>query len=241
MKSMINFKKHFRCPKKQRGQVFILATLIIVVYTISMIAVVTELSVDRTQTDQIDLPHMVNEYLSEMNYQLQLTLYKYIINASFTSDDMISSLQSFISVFSLYATSKGVGASINLRLNEFSFSANKTGAAQGATFSPNFNQTTFISVNSSILFQSSDSGSKITGIFNHYYGVNLFVSSTNNNVLMVTQRDSIGNVLNYISRISFTSPLNMVNNNNGNYTYTGSLSGVPLNMTLPTGLILVSR
>lgn len=241
MKILTNLKKQFSFSRKRRGQVFILATLIIVVYTVSMIAVVTELSVNRTQTDQIDLPHLVDEYLSEMNYQLQICLYNYTRNPTYTQTDIINSLESFISIFSIYATSKGVGASINLRLNEFTITASRMGNPSIIPLGTDFNQTTFISVNSSILFQSSDSGSKISGIFNHYYGINLFVSTTNPNTVMVTQRNPYGNIINYLSGAVFTNPSpTMTDNNNGNYTSSTSLFSQQLNLTLSTGLIIVS-
>lgn len=240
MRSLNHFKKQFALSKKRRGQVFILATLIIVVYTVSIIAVVTELSVDRTQTDQIDLPHMVDEYLSEMNYQLQLQLFNYIGNASFSQNDIFLGLQSFISTFITYASTKGIGATINLRLNEFNFYANRNSTIYPVSTTSGYDNTTFISINSTILFQSSNSGSKISGTFNHYYGVNMFISPSNYQFVQLTQRDKNGNILEFITGANFIQPLFMTDQNNGYYTNGTSLAGLSINVILPSGLELVS-
>ena len=50
--------------RKKRGQVFIMATLLMVVYGISMIAVVTELAVNRHQQDEI-------KFWEELEKQIQ--------------------------------------------------------------------------------------------------------------------------------------------------------------------------
>lgn len=240
---MINFnrlKKNFHLSKRQKGQVFILATLIIVVYSVSIIAVVTELSIERTKTDDINLPHMVDEYLSEMNYQLQLQLFNYIGTPAYSSNDIILGIQAFIGNFTTYAFTKGIGTTINLRLNEFSFFANKNATVNPITLSPDYTSTTYISINSSIVFQSSNSGSKVSGTFNHYYGINMFVSQASNTILQLTQRDISGNVLKFITGASFFSPSPMADQNDGSYISGASLNNAQINVTLSTGLQIVS-
>ena len=76
MKYFSKLSRVLKKDKKLRAQEFILSTLVIVVYSVSIIAAVTELSIDRTKVDQVDVPHMVNEYLSEMKYQLEINLFK---------------------------------------------------------------------------------------------------------------------------------------------------------------------
>ena len=223
---------------KTKGQVFILATLIIVVYTVSIIAVVTELSVDRTKTDEVNLTHIVNEYLSEMHYQLEMGLYNYIKN-SLTPNAVISSLQTFISSFSLYAASKGVDTSINLRQNEFSISAKQSGSPISViNFPPDFNQTIFISLNSSINFQSSNSGSKVTGLFIHYYAINAFISNGAQTSLFITEKDFYGNILEYITGVTFSTPATAPTDN-GNGNYDGSFGG-GIDFTIPSGIEFIS-
>ena len=188
---------------------------------------------------------MVNEYLSEMNYQLELNLFKYI-NQSISNNTIINNLENFISVFTLYASNQGVDATINLRLNEFLIGAK----SDTSSFTPidttsNYNHTMFISLNSSILFQSSSSGSKVSGIFINYYSINVFISSTAPNVLILTQKDFLGNTIKFISGAKFytsrTAPdTNVVDNGNGSYsrgsTTINNFNGLTEYIILPSGL-----
>lgn len=242
MGKMLKKKISLKKLKKHRGQVFIMATLIIVVYTVSMIAVVTELSINRTKTDSGNLTQTVDEYLSEMNYQLELELYNYIHFPATTQDTVIAGIQSFITSFSQYASNKGIDANINLRLNEFSLVANKTNVPVQSNVQPGvtYNATMYIALNSSILFQTANSGSKVSGVFIHYFGINVYISGTNQNLLVLTQKDFYGNTLKYIAGATFSSPIGVIDNNNGQYTYTGSFSGNALYITLPSGLEFLS-
>lgn len=233
--SLKSLKKNYR----KRGQVFILATLIIVVYSVAMISVVTQLSINQTKTDTVDLPHMVNEYLTDMKYQLEIGLYDYVNNGA-SNDTVISNIQSFVNTFSQYASTKGIDTSINLRLNEFAIHATSTNGPFNPVGAGGLNDTMSISINSSILFQSSNSGSKISGIFIHYFAINVLISSSNLNALILTEKDSFGNTLKYISGASFTSPTGVIDNSNGTYTYNPSLgvsfAGSQLSISLPSGL-----
>ena len=226
--------KSLKISQKKRGQVFILATLIIVVYTVSMIAVVTEVSINRTKTDTVNLTHMVDEYLSEMNYQLELGLYNYVLFPSVTADTVISNLQSFVTAFSQYASNKGIATTINLRLNEFVINATKNNAASATVTTTPYTNTMYMSLNSSIVFQSSNGGSSISGVFIHYYGINAYISSLTPTLLTLTQKDFYGNTLSYITGANFTTPGGVVDNHNGDYT--GIFVGSSYNTTLPSGL-----
>ena len=180
---------------------------------------------------------MVNEYLSEMDYQLQLGLYNYTKNPTLTPDDIITYFQSFITTFSTYASSKGVATSINLRLNEYNITANQTNT-NNLNLSGDFNETIYISLNSSINFQSSNSGSKVSGVFIHYYGINMYISNSNQNFLVLTQRDFYGNILKFISGATFANPTPVTDYNNG--TYSATFSGNNIDITLPSGLEIFS-
>lgn len=239
MKPLSKRLKKLNISRHRKGQVFILATLIVVVYTVSMIAVVTELSINRTKTDSVNLTHMVDEYLADMNYQLEIELFNYIHNPATTQDTVITNLQSFISSFNQYASNKGVSTTINLRLNEFSIVAKQNNIA-ASNIALTYDTTYYISLNSSIQFQSSNSGSKVSGVFIHYFGINVFVSATNANQLILTQKDFYGNTLKYIAGATFASPVGVTDNNNGVYSYTGSYSGTALSINLPSGLEFLS-
>jgi hypothetical protein len=224
----------------QRGQVFVLATLMIVVFSVSIISVVTELSINRTKTDEIELDKLVTEFQSEMKYQLELQLYNYVKYPSITTNDIVSNLESFKTDFSLYANSKGVDASINLRLNEFILSATKNNVAPSALgVGGTYNKTIYLSINSSILFQSSNSGSKISGIFIHYFGINGYISPTDRTILTFTEKDFFGNVLNFISGITFASPGGVTDNLNGDYQRI-TFDSQTIYATLPSGLEFLS-
>lgn len=235
MKQLAKLSHALKRDKKFRAQVFILSTLVIVVYTVSIIAAVTELSIDKTKIDQVDVPHVVNEYLSEMNYQLELQLINYINNAGVTTNTIISNIQSFISSFSLYASSKGVDTSINLRLNEFSLNAVKAGTAP-LPLTANYNHTLYISLNSSILFQSSSSGSTVSGVFIHYFGIN-FASNQGFTAISIAEKDFFGNTLQFISGATFTTPTGVSDQGNGSYS--GSFAG-GISCTLPNGIHFIS-
>lgn len=202
-----------------------------------MIAVVTQLSINRTKTDSGNLTQTVDEYLNEMNYQLELQLYNYIHFPATTQDTVIAGIQSFVTSFSQYASKKGIDANINLRLNEFSLVANKSTVTPTAVTVFPYSVTFYITLNSSILFQSSNSGSKVSGVFIHYFGFNVNIASATSN-LVLTQKDFYGNTLKYIAGATFTLPAGVIDDNNGQYT--GTFSGSPLNITLPSGLEFLS-
>ena len=220
---------------KNRGQVFIMATLIIVVYSVAMISVVTELSIKNTKSETVDLPHMVNEYLTDMKYQLEIGLYDYVNNGA-TVDTVIADIQSFVTTFSQYASTKGVDASINLRLNEFAINAISTNGPFNTITAGGLNETMSISLNSSILFQSSNSGSTVSGILIHYFAINAFISSASPSILLLTEKDFYGNTLNYIAGATFTNPTGVTDNGNGDYTISTTFVGSQLNISLPSGL-----
>ena len=203
-----------------------------------MIAVVTEVSVNKTKTDSVNLTHMVDEYLSEMSYQLELELYNYVTFPTVTADTVISNLQSFVTAFSQYASNKGIDTSINLRLNEFVINATKNGAGGTTVTSTPYTNTIYMSLNSSILFQSSNGGSKISGVFIHYYGINAFISGSTPTILTLTQKDFFGNTLRFIVGANFVSPTPVGDNHNGNYT--GTFIGSSLDISLPSGLEFIT-
>ena len=240
MKNLIQKMKSLKNFPRSRGQVFILATLIIVVYTVSIVAVVTEVSINRTKTDSVNLTHTVNEYVTDMKYQLRVGLYDYVHNGV-SADTVIANIQTFISSFTQYASTRGIDASINLRLNEFIISATQnTGVLTPVVLNPNYNGIMFISLNSSILFQSSNSGSKISGVFIHYFGMNAFISGTSPNDLILTEKDFYGNTLHYITGATFTTALAYTDNNNGDYTFSSTLAGEQLNITQASGFQFLS-
>lgn len=236
MKILTRVTNSIHKHKKSRAQVFILATLVIAVYTVSIIAVVTELSINRTKIDEVDVPHMVNEYLSEMNYQLEIQLINYVLNSTVTNATIINNLETFISAFSFYASSKGVATSVNLKLNQYSLSAKKM-ASSVVPLNPNYNKTIYISINSSIVFQSSSSGSSVSGVFFHYYGINIAANSAMSSIT-ITEKDFYGNTIQFISGATFTTPASTVTDN-GDGTYIGSFSN-GINCTLTSGLEFLS-
>ena len=240
MKNLMRKMNSLKRFRHSRGQVFILATLIIVVYTVSIVAVVTEVSINRTKTDTVNLTHTVNEYVADMKYQLRVGLYDYVHNGV-SPDTVITNIQSFISSFSQYASTRGIDTSINLRLNEFVINATQNaGVLTPVVLNPNYNRTMYISLNSSILFQSSNSGSKISGVFIHYFGINAFISGTSTNDLILTEKDFYGNTLNYITGATFSTALTYTDNSNGDYTFSSPLAGEQLNITLASGFQFLS-
>ena len=95
-----------------------------------------------------------------------------------------------------------------------------------------------IAINSSILFQSSNSNTKLSGIFVHYFAINAFIASSSPTTLTLTEKDFFGNTLYFISGASFTSPSGVIDKLIGNYT--GTLAGSQLSITLPSGLMFFS-
>ena len=236
------YKNLFR-NKKSRGQVFILATLMIVVYSVSIIAVVTQLSLIQHNKDEIDLQHAVDEFNTEINYQLQLELFNYIKNPLITENDVIINLQTFITTFVSYARLKGIEPTINLRIDELNLVATKNNAVLTPInfVGGDYEKITFLSVNSSILFQSISGGSKISGILQHFYGVKAFISQTTQTILTLSTIDIKGNNLQYIAGATFTAPLPVpTDNNNGNYIYAGGYNTATIYATLPSGIEILS-
>ena len=227
--------------RKSRGQVFVMATLLIVVYSVSIIAVVTELSVERYHEDEINLNQALSEYIDEMNFQLEKSLFKYITNSSATEDTIISDLESFVQIFTQYALFKGIQFTFEPKYDEFSLIAVKNNVAPSPIDLTNdFSQDISINLNVTVNLQSINSASSISGILTHYFGIHAFISSNNQNTLTFTQIDQNGNVLKYLSGITFTSPVTPVDEENGDYTYAPGYDGQAIYAILPSGIEFLS-
>lgn len=221
-----------------------MATLLIVVYSVSIIAAVTELSIDRYHEDEINLNQILNEYIYEMNYQLEKSLFKYIINTTANEDTILIDLENFHSIFSDYTVLKGIKSSLTIKPSEFEIFATKNSSAPTElNLSTDFSKTIYVKLNTSIVFQSVNSASTISGILIHYFGINAFVSSVNQDILTFKQVDRNGETIKYITGISITlfiSPLTPSDKGNGDYFIAGSYDAFGIFATLPSGIDFLS-
>lgn len=223
--------------RPHRAQVFILATLLLVVYTVSIMAVISELTLDKNNDDEVDLTGLLDEFLVEMRYQVQLTLFNYTNEVLTSAGEFISNLQSFQQTFATYCSLKGVQASFNIQPNTFVVVGKTTGDGAEIIASPELISAT---VQTSVTLQSTESSSQVTGVFSSFYGVEFLISPADNTVLLVRQVTSDGEVVKYLSGATFSSPAALTDLGNGGYQHLDDLSDDQIRGTLASGIVLVS-
>lgn len=98
--------------RPRKGQVFILASLLLVVYAVSIIALLSEVSIDQSNTDSNpNLSRSLNDFISELD-NFQTILIARVTQGNITTADLSSSYSNFISQYQSYLQNKGIFSSI---------------------------------------------------------------------------------------------------------------------------------
>ncbi|OLS27766.1 MAG: hypothetical protein HeimC3_02340 [Candidatus Heimdallarchaeota archaeon LC_3] len=112
-------KKQFqKVQRKRRAQVFILASLLLVVYAVSIIAILSEMSV-LSSKDQSEgnINQALNDLISEIDKYNIITMARITQNIS-TRQEAVTGISNFYSNYSSYFLDKGIFATItNLGIN----------------------------------------------------------------------------------------------------------------------------
>jgi len=216
---------------KNRAQVFILATLLIVVYGISIITVITEFSIrDQINTERQEVNDILNEFLEEMTYQLQVTLFNETTGGSSTTTNLIAFQRSF----EKYAALKGVQATFTLRPSDFIV----FNTADLSLSHQVINATAQTTVN----LLSTKEDAIIVGTFLHFYGIEVVIGASND-VITIREINSQNETVQYISSlqtilvdaVSATS----TNFNNGTHLLSAPIT-TSLQFTLDTGIVFLA-
>ncbi|NHJ00497.1 MAG: hypothetical protein EAX86_00065 [Candidatus Heimdallarchaeota archaeon] len=112
--------------KSRRGQMFILATMLIAIYLVTMTAALMNLGVYQIDVEQDIILEPYNDVKREIQYYLEFLLADYSSNESIISlEPYIARLQYFLRSLELSYTERGVQIDLMLKTNEFHLQSNK--------------------------------------------------------------------------------------------------------------------
>lgn len=217
--------------QRRRAQVFILATLLIVVYGVSIITVITEFSIrNQINTERQEVNDILNEFLEEMTYQLQVTLFNETTGGISTTADLIAFQRSF----ERYAALKGVQATFTFRPSDFNVFSTTS-----LSLSP---QVIIATAQTTVNLLSTKEDATIVGTFLHFYGIEVLISSTND-VITIREINSHNETIQYISNIQSVlvdaAPATSTSLNNGTHLLSAPII-IGLQFTLDNGIVFLA-
>ena len=214
--------------QRRRAQVFILATLLIVVYGVSIITVITEFSIrNQINTERQEVNDILNEFLEEMTYQLQVTLFNETTGGISTTADLIAFQRSF----ERYAALKGVQATFTFRPSDFNvFSTTSLSLSR---------QVIIATAQTTVNLLSTKEDATIVGTFLHFYGIEVVIGASND-VITIREINSQNQTIQYISSLQTilvdAAAATSTNFNNGTHLLSAPIT-TSLQFTLDTGVI----
>jgi len=230
--TLILKKIKFNRIRRQRAQVFILATLLIVVYGISIITVISEFSIRKFDNDdQLKANDLLGEFLREMDYQMQIVLYNQTNGLSTSSSD----IELFQESFRQYLLIKGFQATFTFQPGNFIINALAAPIPLGSLPTIQMINTT---AQTSVNLFSSEDYTIITGNFIHFTGLEI---SVNGLLITIRQVDISGETIHYFSNVETVRVngviVTPINYNNGSFGISPAITvSDTFNVTLNNGI-----
>ena len=210
--NILNLKKKFLFKNNRRAQVFLISTFLLVAYAIPIMITLSELKTVNIEESKPDLFQYINEYNTELNYQLQKIMYLRTNNGS-TNTLLFSTLQLFQQQFEKYLFSNGITATFTVNSTNLVISADNGPTQPIGMF---YEKIIFVKVHVGVILTSSVDNSKLVTNINSYYGIKAFINENSTNELLgLGQINSNGNIINYINNAEFS--INVQNLHNGYY------------------------
>lgn len=227
-----------RITSRRRGQIFVFATILIAVFSISIITLLSEIQLNQEEQVKSDkIPQLMSDFIFETEYFQNILLGKVtqddygsgdIDNAK---DNAIQELDSYFIRYIQYLNKLGVYCTINHIQTNFSPQVNNTFSGQNYT-------TIEASINSQIIIKmhSIDSKSDFESILNIYQG---YKANYNGTHWYVCKIDINGNITQNINTalVEGVTAGMATNFYNGYYQIA---SDVSTSIILPSRIILFS-
>ncbi len=184
-------KKTFRWIKNTKGQMFIMAVILMAVGTVSIMNSVIEIKNNLNSPSYNALGDVRANILSEIQNGMELILAQFTTNSSYTEADAFTDLLSLLTNMEQYALQKGF--SLSLEVEKVTFVIEMSGKSEITIpdNTTNANQDHY----SVITFQIkiSSAGTAREGFFYeetiaYYYSANLTIVPTNNTLHLFQQR-----------------------------------------------------
>lgn len=234
----------FNSRKRRRGQVFIMACLVIGVYIISLLTSITAISTElaRKEDDETELV----KYLSEIKRETKNKLISYLrINSQEVDNDtVLTNLQNdfngYLDLLSFYAGTKGIVVNLETNPNTLLISGKQINDIANIVGDDSYSVSS--SVNISYSIKNIQNNIQISGEMRITVKYEVDMSSL---TVILTENDFTDEILDYpddaIISLDDGGSIVFANSlNNGTYIFPTSQSDSYLNVTLSNGIRIYS-